>query len=92
MHNLPHTFKTGVVHNIGVDHVGICSKVVYTDRDATSEGMLTPDVLSLDLKTVFCQSILAKWQQGWDHTWGNRTVRHETSDAPMDVFLLLCLP
>jgi len=34
----------------------------------TAEGIVTPGVLSLDLKTALRVSNLAKWQQEWDHT------------------------
>jgi hypothetical protein len=41
-------------------------------RDATTQGALEASALNLDFKTALRRCILAKLQQYWDHTQGNK--------------------
>jgi hypothetical protein len=50
-------------------HVGMYGNYMAdaVARDATTQGVLSPGILSLDLKAVLFRCILAKCQQDWDH-------------------------
>jgi hypothetical protein len=41
-------------------------------RDATLQGTLIPGVTNMDFRTALRQSVLAKWQRGWDCTQDNK--------------------